>query len=412
MKTVRELREERVKLVQRARQIIEKADEEKRGLNQEEQNNYDEAMKAVQDLGADIERREKLANLEAELAKETRSAIREGGNGGGNGGAGESDEEKRAKEYRAAFQSYLRSGLQNMAMHEVRALQAANDTLGGYLIPPQEFVNTLIKAVDNAVYMRQWATVHTLTTSDSMGAPSLDADPSDPTWTTELDTGTEDSSMAFGQRELEPQPLAKLIKVSRKLLRLTPSVEQLVIDRLSYKFGVTWEYAALLGSGAKQPLGVFVASNDGIDTSRDVSTGNTTTSIQMDGLKAAKYTLKGAYWPRARWLFHRDAVKQIAMLKDTTNQYLWQPGVRVGEPDRLLNFPYYMSEYAPNTFTTGQYVGVLGDFSYYWIADALNVEVQRLNELYARQHQVGFIGRLESDGMPVLAEAFVRVKLA
>ena len=37
--------------------------------------------------------------------------------------------------------------------------------------------------------------------------------------------------------------------------------------------------------------------------------------------------------------------------------------------------------------------------------------IQRLNELYARTNQVGFIGRLETDGMPVLGEAFARVKL-
>ena len=45
-------------------------------------------------------------------------------------------------------------------------------------------------------------------------------------------------------------------------------------------------------------------------------------------------------------------------------------------------------------------------------ADALYMQVQRLNELYAETNQVGFIGRLETDGAPVLEEAFVRLKLA
>jgi len=74
--------------------------------------------------------------------------------------------------------------------------------------------------------------------------------------------------------------------------------------------------------------------------------------------------------------------------------------------------PISMSEYAPSTLTTGLYVGILGDFSNYWIADALDMQVQRLVELYAEANQVGFIGRLETDGMPVLEEAFSRVKLA
>jgi hypothetical protein len=46
------------------------------------------------------------------------------------------------------------------------------------------------------------------------------------------------------------------------------------------------------------------------------------------------------------------------------------------------------------------------------IADALSMQIQRLNELYAETNQVGFIGRWETDGAPVLEEAFVRVKLA
>ena len=43
--------------------------------------------------------------------------------------------------------------------------------------------------------------------------------------------------------------------------------------------------------------------------------------------------------------------------------------------------------------------------------DALSMQVQRLNEFYAETNQVGLIGRLETDGAPVLEEAFVRVKL-
>ena len=43
---------------------------------------------------------------------------------------------------------------------------------------------------------------------------------------------------------------------------------------------------------------------------------------------------------------------------------------------------------------TGLYVGMIGDFSQYWIADALSFSVQRLVELYAATNQTGFIGRL------------------
>ena len=95
---------------------------------------------------------------------------------------------------------------------------------------------------------------------------------------------------------------------------------------------------------------------------------------------------------RRRDLFHRDAVKQITKLKDGDGQYIWRQSVREGEPDTLLGLPMTISEWAPNTFTTGLYVGLLGDFQHYWIVDALAMQVQRLNELYAETNQVGFIG--------------------
>jgi len=218
--------------------------------------------------------------------------------------------------------------------------------------------------------------------------------------------------MTFGKRSLTPHPLAQYIKVSRKLLRLNTRADSIVVSRLAYKFGVVEENNYLNGIGVNCPLGVFTASNDGISTSRDVSTGNTTTSIQTDGLKEAKYSLKGQYWRDARWTFHRSAVKQIAKLQNDNGDYIWEDSLVNGEPDRLLGFPVDMSEYAPSTFTTGLYVGLLGCWTYYHIVDSLKFEIQRLDELFAATNQVGFIGRLESDGMPVLEEAFARVKLA
>jgi HK97 family phage major capsid protein len=102
----------------------------------------------------------------------------------------------------------------------------------------------------------------------------------------------------------------------------------------------------------------------------------------------------------------------ISKLKDGEGRYLWQQGLAAGQPDTILNLPVNESEYAPSTFTTGKYVGILGNFQFYWIAELFGMEIQRLNELFAATSQVGFIGRMWADGAPVLEEAFARVKLA
>jgi len=48
---------------------------------------------------------------------------------------------------------------------------------------------------------------------------------------------------------------------------------------------------------------------------KDGFTAGEAERFTVDGLINAKFSLKGQYWANAEWLFHRDAVKQIAKLK-------------------------------------------------------------------------------------------------
>lgn len=314
-------------------------------------------------------------------------------------------------EYRKAFRNYVLGGFGEMPSPERRALQAGEDTIGGYIVPPMQWMNRLIKAVDNNVFVRRFATVIPVTGADSLGAPSLDTDPADPTWTSEIKTGSEDSSLTFGGRKLTPHPIAQRIKISETLLRkaaLDP--EMLVADRMAYKFSVVEESAFLLGSGSGQPLGIFTDSTIGVPAaSCDVVTGSDT-DFTADGLITAATSMKSQYWARARWVFHRVAIRKIRQLKHGDGTYLWTPGLGNLVGATILDMPYDVSEYCPYTFTSGLYVGALCDWSQYWIADAMTYRVKRLVELYAESDQVGFIARKETDGMPVLSEAFIRLK--
>lgn len=396
--------EKRALLVTEARAIVDLADKEERALTSEEEQKYDEILIDVGNLTKEIEREQKLLETEARLSKATSEPIKPEGDKG-------ADKEK---EFRAtAFRKFLKIGLPGLNVEEERALSSGVDAEGGYTIPPQEFVADLIKKVDDAVFIRQLATKYTLTKAKTLGFPSLEADPSDAEWTTELKTGSDDTTMSFGKREFTPNPFAKRIRISKDLINTSAiAIEDIVRDRFVHKYAVTEEKAYLTGNGTGKPLGLFVASANGIPTTRDVSEDNTTTSIKFDGLINAKYLLKAQYLARASWIFHRDALKQLAKLKYTDGKYIWEQSVQVGQPDRLLGKPLFMSEYAPNTFTAGLYVGIIGDFSFYWIVDSLDLEMQRLVELYAETNQIGYISRKKGDGMPVLAEAFARVQLA
>ena len=417
---IRKLLADRAKLVADQRALIDKAEAEKRNMTADEDINYNNMDTEVDRLTREIDREKKLESREKEVADPANVFKPNPGD--------ENRDKPQVLEYRGkkinlsansevqhrAWNTFLTRGIGAVGPEELRALQADADIYGGFLVAPPQFVLKLIKAMDNEVFIRGMATVYPVTKAESLGAPSMDNDVADPTWTAEIATGTEDSTLSFGKRELSPHPLAKLIKVSEKLLRVSAmDVEGLVAGRLAYKFSVTAENAYLNGSGSNEPMGVFTAATAGfgISTSRDVSTGNTSTAFTTDGLMNALYSIKAQYHPKLMWIFHRDAIKMLRKLKDGEGQYVWNPDIKGGQPDMILGKPYKMSEYCPNTFTSTLYVGIIGDFSNYWIADALSMRVQRLNELYAATNQIGFIGRLESDGMPVLEEAFARVKL-
>jgi len=91
---------------------------------------------------------------------------------------------------------------------------------------------------------------------------------------------------------------------------------------------------------------------------------------------------------------------------------MWRAGLADGRPNTLCGFPVNISEYAPHTFSNDKFMAVLGDFSFFWIVDSMQIQIQRLVELYAETNQTGFIVRAETDGAPVLGEAFSRLQLA
>ena len=318
---------------------------------------------------------------------------------------------------RIAFTTYMARGPEQARQAtdyaQLRALQVDNDTGGGYLIMPPSMHGMLIREVDDALVMRQISNVQPMLAVGQSLLAAVDDDSIDEAdWTGELTEVPEDDFNPLGQRRLEPRRLAKRFKISNELL-MAPGFnhETYWLQRAARKLEEPQEKAFMTGSGANQPLGIFTANDNGIPTSRDVSTGNTTTALTADGVLAAFYSLKAQYMRNARFVFHRTGIRQLRELT-ANGQFLWQPGLSGGEPATILGRPFIMSEYAPSDFTTGKYVGVVGDFMKYWIVDSAQTRVQRLNELYAETNQTGYILRAATDAAPVLAEAFARLKLA
>lgn len=323
-----------------------------------------------------------------------------------------------------AYDKFLKFGQKSLQDAEYKALSVGSQADGGFLVMPSQMANFVIDLVKDRLFFRNLATVlPAMTQSESLSIAAFDTDAEDSDWTAEALIGNEEDTVAFGARELRPKPLAKYLKISRKLLRMSAGAAPFVLDRLAYKMARTQEKAFLAGDSANQPLGVFTASTLGISTSRDRSTA-TANVVTGDDFWNVRDLLHDGYRDRASWIIHPSLETRIRKLKDSNNNYIWQPGVfptmgiSGGIPNTICGMPYNTSYiitdpgYTGN-ITTGTYVAAVGAWSEcYYIVDALNMEMQRLDELFAATNQVGFILRSETDGMPGREEACARMKVS
>lgn len=424
--TLNELREKREKIVTDQRALLDLAESEKRGMSADENTNYENMEAEYNNLDEQIVKMEadeaqaiadavkfEQRKADAEKRLHTMKASAAGPIKPETGNMDTAPESGRdSEEHMRAFNSYLTHGLNAMPKEELRALQADSDLKGGFLVAPAKFMNDVIKDLDDLLFVRRFATVHSLTDAGSLTVPVLDPRLSDSDWTAELGTGDEDTTLAFKQRMLTPHPMAKRIKVSKTLVRLgSVSVDAIVRGEMAYKIALTEEKAFLTGDGVNKPLGVMTASNDGVSTNRDVSAGNTNNAIKGDGLINCLMSMEAQYRGNVRWLFHRDALKMIRKLKDGNGEYLWNSGIATHRPATILDKPYDESEHMPNTFSSGNYVGLLADWSRYWIVDMLGMTIEVLVELFALTNQIGYISRRETDAAPVHEKGFARVTL-
>ncbi len=451
MATSVQLRKDRATIWERAKEINDGAEARKEEFTAEETETYQKCMDDMDALKGRIDRKEEYEKLSASMALDqtgngtpldTRDEKYKVDEKPGDLKAKATPEEMRylrnglcyaksqlpmregsrtvwtpgtdTRKYAIAFRDFLAVGADRSPIESRSTLQVDLDTAGGFIAASERFISRLIQAVDDLVVVRSVASVFPAVYGETLGAPSLDTDISEFTFGAgELTEAVEDT-VAIGKRELRPHNLIpKAVRISNALLQNpVMDVERLVVDRVAVQLANGLEAAYMTGTGAQEPLGLFTASAEGIPTGRDVDTDNTTTAITADHLIEVQGTLKSQYQPNAKWLLNRTVVTLIRKLTAEDAQYIWQPGLTVGAPDVLLGKPILQSEKVPNTMTAALYVGMYADFSWYWIADAVSMTVQRLVEKYALTNEIGLLfNKMAADAMPVQAEAFVRMQL-
>lgn len=382
-----ELREKRAKAWEAAKAFLDAKATDGAFASAEDAAAYDRMEQEVMDLGKQIDRLERQAAIDADLAKATSTPITNQPNTKADGDAKQG---RASDEYKRAFWN----GMRNKMSYEVQnALSIGTDSEGGYLVP-DEYEKKLVQALEDEVFFRSLANV--IKTSSGDRKIPIVTSRGEAAW---IDEGGQfpESDDSFGQTSIGAYKLATMIKVSDELLNDSVfNIENYISKEFARRIGTKEEEAFFVGDGKGKPEGLFGSADLGVTAA--------TVSITFDDVMDLFYSLRAPYRKKATWLLNDSTVKAIRKLKDGNGNYIWQPSVRDGEPDRILNRPYRTSIYVPE-LAAGNRVMAFGDYSYYWIADRQGRSFKRLNELYATTGQVGFLACERVDGKLILSEA-------
>lgn len=381
-----EMREKRTKLWATMEGFLDTHRNDMGVLSAEDDAVYANMEKEFEALSNEIRRQERRDAHEAELSKPVNKPITEKP-----ANAPKADGVGRASNaYKEDFGLHLRG---KALVHNV--LSTTPDEDGGFLVP-LEFEREIVRALDEENVIRRLAKV--ITTHHERKIP-VALGHSVAQWTTENSAYTE-SNPTFGQKQIDAYKLTDLCRVSVELLKdSTFDIEAYLRQEFARAFGIAEEEAFCVGNGTTQPTGIFTANGGTVGV-----TAASATAITADEIISLVHALKAPYRKNAKFLMNDATVALLRKLKDQNGQYLWQPSIQAGTPNRLLGYEIYTSPYVP-VAEAGTLTVAFGDFKNYWIGDRAGRTVQRLNELYATNGQIGYVATERVDGKVILPEA-------
>ena len=395
MSKILEMIEKRNQAWEGAKAFVESKRDKDGLLSTEDAATYAAMEQKVKDYGAEIARLQEMEAMEQELAKPVNTPLT---------GKPMSTTEKPEKTGRAseAYKQAMLTALRTNFRQVSNVLSEGVDANGGYLVP-EEYDHRLIDILDEENVMRKLGT--RITTS---GEHKINIAATKPAaaWI------EEGSALTFGdatfdQIILDAHKLHVAIKVTEELLYDNAfNLENYIMQQFGKALANAEEDAFINGTGTGQPLGILAATG-GADVG---VTAKSATAITADELIDLIYSLKRPYRKSAAFLLNDQTLAAIRKLKDNYGQYLWQPSLQAGEPDRILGYAAYTSPYFP-AVAAGKAAVAFGDFSYYNIGDRGTRSFAELKELFAGNGMVGFVAKERVDGKLVLPEAIKLLKM-
>lgn len=378
---LKDLMEKRNAKLEAMQGLVDKATEEKRSFNEEENRKFSDLKAEIEDYDKTLKNINELRNLDKmepvgdkEDKEENRSL-----------------EETRAQEERD-FVEFVKTG-------ENRAFKAGDN---GSIIP-EHIANKIIDKVKELSPIYKMVT--TFNVGGNLSFPVYDEseDRIQAGYVEELEEVLEHNGK-FVVKTLENNIVGALTKVSKSLINRTDlNILPFIINKMAEAFLEFFEKELITGVAKAEGLATVGASQQ--------VTAAAATAITADDLIDLQTSIVTAYQGNASWIMHKDTFTAIKKLKNADGEYLLNKDLTTGFGWNILGKPVYITESMPN-IAAGVMPVFYGDFSGLYMKFAQNLEIQILREKYATQHAIGIVGFTEFDAKIIETQKIAALKMA
>ena len=368
--------EERARVWEEAKALLDSAASEGRDLSGEEQAKYDRLNKDLDERAAVIERVTNDMEREARAA-EARVALPEP--------ARQAKAESDADMIRRLVSGEIRT-----ARFETRDLTTVDD---GQVVP-QGFYDVLQRKLEFAgpMMMDEAVTVLRTASGNDIKVP-VESTRSAATATAEAAVFGE-SDPTFTSLTLRAHKYGALVQISEELLNESGiDVVAYLTDQFAVAIGTAVNYALTLGTGTVQPAGIV----PGAGTGKTGGTGVTGLFTFTDLVDLA-HSVDSAYArrPKAGWMMNRATLGKVRSLQDGAGNFVY--AVSATGPDTLLGYSIYENPDKANTAVGAKSV-LFGDLGAYHTRLVGNgIDIQRSDDYAFANGLVTFRGQIRLDG--------------
>jgi HK97 family phage major capsid protein len=275
-----------------------------------------------------------------------------------------------------AFRTGVRTGQPDVtALQVLQRAASLTDASGGYAVPVPIDPTLIVNTDGNVNPIRSLATVKNVTTNKfkviNVGAVSASYDDeaeevSDdtPTW------GADEISVHTG-RGFIPFSLEISMDYPGFMGDIQMLLRESKDDLEAQKF--------VLGSGTGEPTGIVTALTG---TSYVVASGTADTFALAD-IYAMDTALPARWASNASWLANKAIYSSIRQAGGANLDDFWV-GLRDGRPSSLLGYTPYDASYMDGVVNATQdnYVAILGDFRWYWIAERIGMSMELIPHMF------------------------------